>query len=123
VRGAINTASGATVASEAKTAFANQQYALVSRLLHNESQWGEEIELMRLLRACSRFKTGNFKTAAQDFKVLENSFQYRQEARWHLMLCTLANGNISQVRQMLDAMIQDTTFAYREQAVALRKEL
>jgi hypothetical protein len=121
VRGATDNTSVTTVASAAKTAFANQQYDFVNRLLHNENHWGDETELMCLLRACSRFKTGDFKAAAQDFKRLENSFQYRQEVRWHLMLCTLASGDVITTKQMLDTMIQDTTFAYKEQALALRK--
>ncbi len=123
VRGKTDTAPINPALSAAKTAFTNQQYDRVARLLHNETQWGEETELMRLLRACSRFKIGHFNSAAQDFRYLENSFQYRQEARWHLMLCTLANGNVIEAQQMLDTMAQDTTYAYREQAIVLKEAL
>lgn len=108
----------ATVRS-AESAFSDHQYAEVCTLLADESKWDETAGRLRFLRACSRFKTGDYSGAARDFAHLEDGFQYRQEARWHLMLCALGQGALPAARQMLDDMIQDANFAYRERAVEL----
>lgn len=124
IRSTDTAADASSAIEQAKDAFFAGNYPLAARLLRNDSEWAKE-EPVRFLRACARFKTEDYAGAEQDFQRLENSFQYRYEARWHGLLCQLAQGNINQPRNraLLERMAADADFPYQEQAKALIKQL
>lgn len=113
-----------TILQQADEAFDDQQYHLAAVLLRDNVQVGDD-ESARFLRANARFKDGQFSAAGKDFQQLENSFKYKYEARWNLLLCEIAQGNAQKpaVRSVLKEMIADTDFPFQEAAVRLKTRL
>jgi hypothetical protein len=124
IREANEQATEKTALQQADDAFADQQYHLSATLLRDEALIGDD-ESARFLRANARFKDGQFSAAGKDFQQLENSFKYKYEARWNLLLCEIAQGNAHKpaVRSVLKEMIADTDFPFQEAAVRLKTRL
>jgi hypothetical protein len=79
----------------------------------------------RYYRANALFQLERFTESETEFKSLEQSFQYRHEARWNQFLCRLANGKLSpdQAWQEAMKMAGDENFELREMAAKLAKGL
>jgi len=105
-------------------AFDQKKYRLAADLLNNDASLGAD-DSGRFLRAHARFNSGRFAAAAADFNLLENSFQYKYEARWNGLLCRIAQGKAQdrETQALLDAMASDADFPFQEQAIALSKRL
>jgi len=114
-----------TAIQSAIEAFSVENYQRVCQLLQDDARVGGSDESIRFLRGCARFKTGDYTGAGKDFLLLENSFQYRNEARWHQLLCTVAQGRIWEPgpSALLESMAADDLFPYQNRAIALKKGL
>jgi hypothetical protein len=108
--------------SEAYAAYEKGDAAGASKWLRSDALVTKN-EAVRYLRANSLFQSGQFAAAATDFDALSNSFQYKHEARWHFLLCQLALGKTTWVRQQLGTMVDDSTFPLSQEARKLQQKL
>jgi len=111
-----------TIAQQAAEAFEKQQYRIAANLLKNDPVV-EQDDALRFLRANARFQIGEFAKAALDFEALQQSFQFKHEARWNAMLCLLAQGKSAEAKHLLDAMLQETDFPFQEKAKHLKQAI
>ena len=91
--------------------------------LYNAKTEEEVDEMTHFLRANARFQIGQYEAAAADFEALENSFQYKYDAKWNYLLCQLALGEMEVVQTQLTNMIADEDFPFHAQAVELKGRL
>jgi hypothetical protein len=118
---APETSDTATPAQKAAAAFEQENYRLVNELLSAEETIAND-PAARFIRASARFQLGQYAAAARDYGLLKNSFQFKHEASWNHLQCQLALNNNATATVMLDAMIQDTDYPYRQKALELRKK-
>lgn len=111
-----------TPLQKAQSAYKEQQYVQVLKLL-SEDNFTAEDEEARMLRAGALFNTGQFAAAARDYEALKNSFQFKQEARWNNLQCQLALSNLPVARVMLREMLADPDYAFRAKALELKNIL
>jgi hypothetical protein len=98
-------------------AYTAKNYRLSATLLQDDTELGAD-DSGRFLRANARFRAGLYASARQDFTKLSNSFQFRHEARWNILLCDMAAGK--DVKAALEAMVQDVDFPFNDAAGRLR---
>lgn len=110
-----------TLTQMAKEAFVRGEYALVAEMLKTDAS--VEDENARYLRGHARFQIGQFPAAAADFETLQNSFQYKHDARWNFLLCQVALDKKVVAKSLLSGMLADLDFPYRKEALALSKQL
>ncbi len=106
----------------AAKAYENKKYRLALKHLQLLSIT-EQDEEARYLRANARFQIGNFSGAASDFNELEDSFQFKHEARWNFLLCQIALGKTEPAKTRLAAMVADEDFPFRAKALELKSKL
>jgi hypothetical protein len=109
---------------QAEKAFFEKKYTEVARLLADDNMVKND-ETLRYLRAHARFCTEKYAAAAADFQALDNSFQYRFDARWLYVLSMVAQGKQQDksVQQRLGAFAKDADFPYQKQAQTLLQQL
>ncbi|MFN0214108.1 MAG: hypothetical protein ACKVT2_07615 [Saprospiraceae bacterium] len=111
-----------TLAQQAAEAYYKQNFRLVVDLLKDDKQL-EEDDSARFVRANARFNIGQFSGAAKDFDALNDSFQFKHEARWNFLLCQIALGNIRKAKALLAEMVVEEDFPFRAKAMDLKEKL
>jgi hypothetical protein len=94
-------------------AYTAKNYRLSYTLLQDDTALGTDDSGL-FLRANARFRAGLYASARQDFNKLSNSFQFRHEARWNILLCDMAQGK--DVKAALEVMVQDVDFPFNDAA-------
>jgi hypothetical protein len=113
VRGTGGKSTALTNLQRAYQAYTIQDYRLSYSLLQDDTELGTDDSGL-FLRANARFRAGLYASARQDFTKLSNSFQFRHEARWNILLCDMAQGK--DVKAALDLMVQDVDFPFNDAA-------
>ncbi|MEP7323767.1 MAG: hypothetical protein ABI761_17710 [Saprospiraceae bacterium] len=114
-----------TILQQADEAFKQKKYSKAATLLQDEKKYESE-DLGIFIRAHSYFKLGQYQAAANDFKRLINSFQFKNEARWSFLLCNIAQGKTlkdPETKVLLDSMISARVFPFQQKAIALKSRL
>ncbi|MBK9222218.1 MAG: hypothetical protein IPO16_08840 [Saprospiraceae bacterium] len=106
----------------AKAEFEIQNYKEVLSYLDNLKIPKDDEELL-FIRAISYFKMGIYYKATVDFNLLKRSYQFKAEADFNFMLCQLAQNNIHATKQLINSMIDDQDFQFRDQAIALKSKI
>lgn len=106
----------------AKQAFEKQNYNEVLKYLDRNRIIPDDGELL-FIRAISNFKVGAYDKAALDFNLLKSSYQYKAEADFNFMLCQLAQNKIPTTLQLINSMIKNKEYQYRNQAIALKTKI
>ncbi|MBK8449121.1 MAG: hypothetical protein IPL42_03460 [Saprospiraceae bacterium] len=106
----------------AKAEFKIQNYKEVLSYLDNLKIPKDDEELL-FIRAISYFKMGIYYKAKVDFNLLKRSYQFKAEADFNFMLCQLAQNNIQTTKQLINSMIDDQDFQFRDQAIALKSKI
>ncbi|MBK8484827.1 MAG: hypothetical protein IPL31_10925 [Saprospiraceae bacterium] len=106
----------------AKAEFKIQNYKEVLSYLDNLKIPKDDEELL-FIRAISYFKMGIYYKATVDFNLLKRSYQFKAEADFNFMLCQLAQNNIQATKQLINSMIDDQDFQFRDQAIALKSKI
>ena len=106
----------------AKAEFEIQNYKEVLSYLDNLKIPKDDEELL-FIRAISYFKMGIYYKATVDFNLLKRSYQFKAEADFNFMLCQLAQNNIQATKQLINSMIDDQDFQFRDQAIALKSKI
>jgi tetratricopeptide (TPR) repeat protein len=112
---------GASELERAREAYHQGKYREAMQWLEKAPSEDETI----YYRANALFRLNRFAEAEKEFNRLENSFQYRHEARWNRFLCQLASNKFSddQARKQALALASDENFELRDLAAKLAKEL
>ena len=106
----------------ALNAYEQKQYQRVIELLNSETQVDTD-EMALFLRASAHMRLANWNAAARDFATLNNSFQYRHEARFNQVLCQLNGSKSTVARKKLQEMANSTDFPFHQQAAEILKKL
>lgn len=125
LRGFENPTAQKTMVQQAIDLFVQKKYIQAIMLLKDENKYVTD-ETAIFIRAHCYYKLGQYTSAALDFKRLSNSFQYKNEARWNLLVCNIAQGkklDDSSSASLLNSMIQDKDYPFHDRAVALRRKL
>lgn len=121
VRDAVG-ASDASLFRLAAEAYQNKKYRLALDLLQQRALKVQDEEAV-FLRAHTHFQLRQFVSAAKDFEVLKNSFQYQHEARWNFLLCQIAMGKMEQAKKLLSQMAAAEDFPFHANAIELKRKL
>ncbi len=113
VRNTDGQSTAPTNLQRAYQAYTAKNYRLSATLLQDDIELGADDSGL-FLRANARFRAGLYASARQDFTKLSNSFQFRHEARWNILLCDMAQGK--DVKAALEAMVQDVDFPFNDAA-------
>ncbi|MCC7245148.1 MAG: hypothetical protein IT269_05690 [Saprospiraceae bacterium] len=108
--------------TQAANAFDRRQYNKVLQLI-GTNQEADKDDTARFLRAGARFQMGQYATAKEDYEKLADSFQFKHEARWSLILCYVALDQTAEAKKMLKAMQADPDAPFRTKAIALLKKI
>jgi len=111
-----------TMSQQAAEAYYQQNFRRAITLLKEDKLVADD-EGARFIRANARFKLDQFAAAATDFEALNNSFQFKHEARWNFLLCQLALGNSSKAKMLLTEMSAEQDFPFRDKALTLKRKL
>jgi hypothetical protein len=105
------------------TAVQEKKHTRIISLLPDDTRVADD-ENLRMLRADAFFQLEQYERAQADFEALNNSFQYRHEARWNVLLCLLArSGNSVEMQKILRGMTTDAQFPFQEKAIRLGQAL
>ncbi len=111
-----------TPLQSALDAYEQKQYKRTVQLLATETQV-ESDETARFLRASARMRLADWNAAARDFAVLNNSFQYRHEARFNEALCQLNGSKHTEASKTLQEMANNPDFPFHKQAAEILQKL
>ena len=75
------------------------------------------------LRANAYFQVGRFANAAQDFDRLKDSFQFKHNALWNLLLCQIALGETDKAKVMLSKIVGDVDAPFHKKALDLEAQI
>jgi cytochrome c-type biogenesis protein CcmH/NrfG len=77
----------------------------------------------KMLLASAYFREQRFLDAAAIFQSMNNSFQYKNDAEWNLMLCQLSMGETHKAVTFLHSISQEPEAPYHDQANELKRLL
>lgn len=97
-----------------KAEYKNSLIYLNKLKIENENE--EEL----YLRAHVFFQLKEFENAARDFRILENSIQFMNEAKWNYLLCQISLGKLNTANALLEKMITNIEFPYHDKAKELK---
>jgi hypothetical protein len=108
----------------ARTAFYQKNYPKASALLEPESLVSSD-DASRYLRAHARFNAKLYQKAANDFLKLQQSFEYKYDAQWNLLLCYLALGPEKEmaIKQLLQQMTSNKDHPFYTEARKIKSQL